>query len=250
MRSRLGILGGFTAVAVVGVLAFALFLALRQTPRAFTVGVQPSGVAITLRAGETVCQAPLIVPRGGAFDRVRLQLGTYRQAGPPLDVVVRRGVKGPVLARGALRGGYPDITATKTKAVGLDHEVPAGTADVAVCVENDGSKRVALYGNGDAAAPSSTATVDGRPAGVDVVMVFERAPRSYASELGTILGRAVLFRSPRFSSTLYFLVLALLVAGALAGVAVALRGVDEHDDAGDDAHSRLTAVSATRSASA
>src|SRR3954471_7041453 len=102
MRSRLGILGGFTAVMAVGVLGFALFLVVRQTPKAFTVGVQSGAPAVVLRAGQTACQAPLDVPPGGAFDRVRLKVGTYFKAGPPLEVAVRRGVRGPVLARGVL----------------------------------------------------------------------------------------------------------------------------------------------------
>jgi hypothetical protein len=229
MRSRLGILGGFTAVVVVGVLAFALFVALRQTPKAFTVGVQSGGPAVTLRAGQTACQAPLDVPRGGAFDRVRLKVGTYFKAGPPLDVSVRRGIDGPVLARGTLRGGYPDVGTDPTQVVGLDRKIATGTKAIAVCVENAGSNRAALYGNGDAANRSSTATLDGKPANVDIDMIFERAPRSYGSELGTILSRAVLFRSPRLSDTLYFLVLALLVAGAIAGVAVALRSVGDDE---------------------
>ncbi|WCB96583.1 hypothetical protein DSM104299_05347 [Baekduia alba] len=231
MRSRLGTLGGFAAVVVVGVLAFALIVTLRQTPKAFTVGVQSGGVAVSPRAGQTACQAPLDVPRGGAFDRVRLKLGTYRKAGPPLDVLVRRGIRGPVLAHGTLPGGYPDITTDATQVVGLDRKIAAGTSGLAVCVKNGGPNRVALYGNGDAANRTSTATLDGKPASVDIDMIFERAPRSYGSELSTILSRAVLFRSPRLSDTLYFLVLALLVAAAIAGVAVALRSVDDEPPA-------------------
>jgi hypothetical protein len=230
MRSRLGILGGFTAVVVVGVLAFALVLVLRQTPRAFTLGVPSGGPVVALRAGQTACQAPVDVPRGGAFDRVRLKVGTFHRVGSPLKVTVRRGVKGPVLARGVLRGGYPDIGSDPTHLVALDHEVAGGTDGLAMCVENDGPDRVALYGNGDAANRTSSATLDGKPAGADIDMVFERAPRSYGSQLSAILGRAVLFRSPRLSGTVYFLVLLLLLGTAVGGVAFALRGVGEDDE--------------------
>jgi hypothetical protein len=112
----------------------------------------------------------------------------------------------------------------------LDKKIGAGTRGLSVCVANAGPNRMALYGNGDAAAPGSTATLNGKGMGVDIDMSFERKPRSYASELGTILSRAVLFRSPRLGDTVYFLVLLLLVAGAVAGVAVAVRSVDPPRD--------------------
>jgi hypothetical protein len=233
MRSRLGSIAGFVAVAVVGVLLFVGYLTLHQTPRAWTVGVQAGGVVATLKGDQTICQAPLDVPKGGTFDRVRLRLGTFRLAGPGLDVFVRGRSRG-VLARGVLAGGYPDITAQNpTKVVALDHTIRAGTHGISVCVRNGGPGRVALYGNGDTANPTSTATVDGRPAGADVDMIFEREPHSYASELGTILSRATLFRAPRVSGAVYFILLLLLVGIAFGGIGFALRDVASGPDGPD-----------------
>lgn len=228
MRSRLGILGAFTGVIVVGVLAFALVLALRQTPRAFSIGVQSAGAVVALKDGQEVCQAPIDVPAGGAFDRVRVRLGTFSRPGPPVALTIRD-ASGATVARGSLAGGYPDITEQTTHALALDHRIAAGTRGLSVCLENRGTNRVGVYGNGDAAASGSTAKLDGKAANVDVELVFERAPRSYGSELSSILDRAVLFRSPRLSSALYFALLALLVAAAIGGVAVALRGVGAED---------------------
>src|ERR1700754_3786601 len=113
MRSRLGTLAGFTAVAVVGVLAFVLFVTLHQTPKAFSTGVQSGGPVAPLEAGQTACQAPLDVPKGGTFDRVRLRLGTYGVAGPGLDVFVRDSAR-HVIGHGVLTGGYPDIGTRST----------------------------------------------------------------------------------------------------------------------------------------
>jgi hypothetical protein len=222
MRSRLGIAAGFTAVAVVGVLAFALFLALHQTPKAWSTGVSPAAPVVTLKGGQTVCQKPLDVPRGGSFDRVRLTLGTFRVAGPGLDVFVK-GRHGATLAHGVLGGGYPDVTTRPTEVVGLDHRIGAGTEGTSVCIKNGGPGKVALYGNGAPANGLSAAFVDGRDAGVDLDLVFERKPHSYLSELGTIAGRAVLFRSPRFGEAGYIIALILLVGIAFGGVALALR---------------------------
>jgi hypothetical protein len=231
MRSRLGILAAFTGVVVVGVLAFALVVALRQTPRAFSIGVQSAGAVVALKDGQEVCQAPIDVPAGGAFDRVRIRVGTFSRSGPPLALTVHD-ARGATVARGSLAGGYPDITEQTTHAVALDHRIAAGTRGLSVCLENRGSNRVGVYGNGDAAASGSTAKLNGKPANVDIELVFERAPRSYGAQLSSILDRAVLFRSPRLAGALYFILLALLVAVAVGGVGVALRGVGE--GAGDE----------------
>jgi hypothetical protein len=230
MRSRLGTLTGFAVVVVVGVVAFALFVVLRQTPNAFTLGVHSGAAVAPLKAGQTVCQAPIDVPSGGGFDRVRVRIGTYGHAGPAVALTVRD-AHGATVASGRLPGGYPDITgAHPTHTIALDHRVAAGTTGLSVCLKDAGPGRLGVYGNGDAAAAGSTAKVDGKAIiGADVELVFERSSRSYASELGSILDRAVLFRSPRLSGALYFILLALLMAAAIGGIAVALRGV------GDDA---------------
>lgn len=226
MRSRLGILGGFTAVAVVGVLAFVLYLTLHQTPRAWTVGVQAGGPVATIKTGQTLCQSPLEVPRGGSFDRVRLRLGTYHVDGPGLDVFVNDAHR-RVLAHGVLAGGYPDIGTRPTELVELDHTIKAGTRGIAICVTNGGPGKLALYGNGDQANSASTASIDGKGANVDVDIVFERKPHSYLSELGSIASRAVLFRSPRLGDALYLIVLVLLVGIAFGGVALALASIGD-----------------------
>jgi hypothetical protein len=233
MRSRLGILSAFVGVVVVGVLAFALFVALRQTPHAFSLGVQSAGAVVTLKDGQEVCQAPIDVPAGAAFDRIRVRLGTFSRTGPEVAVAVHD-TRGATVARGTLAAGYPDITEQTTHAVALDHRVPAGTRGLSVCLENRGENRVGVYGNGDAAASGSTAKLNGKPANVDIELVFERAPRSYGAQLSSLLDRAVLFRSPRLAGALYFVLLALLVAVAIGGVAVALRGVGDLGEPGDE----------------
>lgn len=222
MRSRLGILGGFVAVVAIGVLAFALFITLRQTPKAWTAGVSPAAAVVTLKSGQTVCQTPLDVPRGGSFDRVRMRLGTFRVAGPGLDVFVKDKNNG-VLAHGVLSGGYPDVS---DDVVRLDHRVPAGTRAISVCVKNGGPGKIAFYGNGSPANGQSAAVVDGKDSGFDLDLIFERQPHSYASELSTILSRATLFRSPRFNDTIYFLALLLLLGIATAGITYTLRNID------------------------
>jgi hypothetical protein len=96
--------------------------------------------------------------------------------------------------------------------VRLDRSVDA--ARITVCVSNQGTRQVAIYGNGDAAARSSTAFKDGRPIKYDLSLEFERAPRSVASELPQLFDRARLFRAPWLGAWAYWILAVALVVGA------------------------------------
>src|SRR3954468_939462 len=147
------------AIVATGVVGMALVALLQRTTLAFTLGVAPALPAIALRAGDQACQRPIEVPEDGSFDRVSLQVGTYHRAGSPLGVAVRS-PDGRTLSAGRLPGGYPHVPAAPTEAVRLDRTVR--TTPISVCVRNAGPRRVALYGNADAAARLSTATRNGR----------------------------------------------------------------------------------------
>jgi hypothetical protein len=85
---------------------------------------------------------------------------------------------------------------------------------IAVCVANRGARRVAVYGNADAAARTSTAVKGGRRLGVDMSVVFERDARSLASQLPVMLSRAALFRLAGFGAWGYVVLGALLLAAS------------------------------------
>src|SRR4051794_39342526 len=100
-------------VAVIGtvvasVVVLALLAGTKRTSLAFTPGVLRAFPAVVLRAGDEVCQRPIDVPAGGAFDHVTLGVGTFFRPGSPLRVQIRDPM-GRVFARGAVPGGYPDI---------------------------------------------------------------------------------------------------------------------------------------------
>jgi hypothetical protein len=208
MRSaRLVVLGAVVA----GVAALTLLAVSERTSLAFTLGVVRSKPVVALGHGQRVCQRPIDVPADAAFDRVALSVGTFRRPGSPLAISVLD-ERGGVVGRGRLPGGYPDIDRAPVHHIRLDRSVDA--ARIAVCVSNQGTRRVAIYGGADAAARSSTAFKDGRPAEVDLSLDFERASRSVASELPQLFVRMALFRAPWLGAWAYWILAVTLVAVA------------------------------------
>jgi hypothetical protein len=197
-------------VVVVGVLGLALTAVLRETPRAFTLGVPASAPVAPLSPRQTVCQRPIDVAAGAAFDAVDARVGTYGRAGSRLLVTVRD-MSGRVIARGRVGGGYPDIARQPVHRVRLDHSV--SEPRISVCVWNAGPRRVALYGNNDLAARSSSAFRDGRPLRADITLDFERTPRSLAALVPRMLDRAALFRFPWLGAWAYVVLIVLVVGG-------------------------------------
>jgi hypothetical protein len=187
---------------------------------AFTLGVQPGGVAAVLMPGDRACQELIDVPE--EFSEVELQLGTYRRAGAALELTVheRRG-GGSVLGRGSLEGGYPDVSRQRIS-VG---EV-AADQQVAVCVEATAGPKVALYGNAGRAAPASTLRVNGKEVDADLTLVFHEADgRSLIAELPDMFDRAALFKGGWVGPwTFWLLTLAVLGLVPLA-LTRALRGL-------------------------
>jgi hypothetical protein len=218
MRSARLVIGGLTAAAI---LVLAVVAVAQRTSLAFTLGVARAAAVARLGPGERACQEPIDVPSGAAFDRVALAVGTYGRPGPPLRLTVRAASGGGVLASGAIAGGYPDVPRRPVARVRLDRTVRASRR-ISVCVENRGPGPVGVYGDADLAARTSTAVKDGRPLRRDLSLVFERAPRSVASEVPAMLDRAALFRIPGLGAWAY---VALGVLLALGGPLLLIRAV-------------------------
>jgi hypothetical protein len=198
--------------AVVGVLALAILAASDKRDLAFTIGVVPSIVAADLRPGAQVCQVPVAVPE--AFTRVRLRAGSPGDAGPPLELTVLDNQTHKLLGRGRVPGGYPDPTEQSARVGDV-----AGEQRVAVCVRNVGARRVGVYGNTDAAAPTSRAFRGNHGLPTDLTLVFLRSqPRSMVSALPDALDRASVFRPGWVGPWLYWV----LAAAVLLGIPVLL----------------------------
>jgi hypothetical protein len=223
MRKGVIVLVGVCAAAVLVLFVTGLT---EHERRAFTIGVAVGGVAATLEPGQEACQQPITVPDGDAgFERVSFTLGTFGRPGPAVDVSVH-GPGDRVLGRGTLAAGYPDITAAPTHTVAVGHVDARGP--LAVCLRNAGTRKVAVYGNGNAASRTSTAFVAGQPVDTDLSLVFERAePRSALSLLPAFFERASLWRAGWVGAWTYWLFAAVALILVPALLVVALRTAQE-----------------------
>jgi hypothetical protein len=204
MRRRAVI--AFGLVVLVAALAATVLGATERRTLAFTLSVPPQAGLIVLHPSQRACQRPISVAAG--FDAVQPQLGTFRRSGPALAVTVER-TSGQVLAQGRLAGGYADVA---RPSIPVGH-VPGG-GSVAVCIRNEGTRKVALYGSADAASPTSTALLDGKPTGFDAALIFRDAhPHSTLAVLPAMFDRASLFRAGWIGAWLYWTLLVVVVVG-------------------------------------
>jgi hypothetical protein len=219
----------FLAACFAGLVALAIVAATQRTRDGFSLGVPVGGVAAELQPGQRACQSPVAIPDADAtFERVVVALGTYKRPGSTLEVTLAPVGGGKPLARGTLRGGYPDIDRAPTHAINVG---PVTTrAPLRVCLKNAGEHRLAVYGNGGAASRTSSAALDGKPIESDLSLSFERArPRSLASLVPAMLTRASLFRAGFVGPwTMWLVALVALLASPLL-VAAALRAARRDD---------------------
>jgi hypothetical protein len=213
----------FVGVVVVGAVLLAIVTVTRRTPDAFSFNAPRSTPAVELRGGQVACQDPVDVPVGGAFDRVRLQIATFRRPGPELRLRVHA-ADGRVLATHTLAAGYRDR---------LDTAIPLGRRldgrGYRICFENRGRSKLAIFGTGGNAVPASAVRVDGLEVPFDLALRFEREEHSLASVTGDVLRRATLFRSPRLSAVTYGALLVVLLLGAAVALGRALRAAERDD---------------------
>lgn len=219
----------FGVLATLAVVSILLVGAGRKTDLAFTLGVFPGGPVTTLAPGQTACQRPIDVPRGGGFDAVTVPLGTFRQAGPAVGVTVIALPGRAPLAHGTLAAGYPDIGARSLERIAVSPAVPENTR-IAVCLRNAGTSRVAIYGNADVATSASSLYKDGRPAGADAALSFSRESRSVLSLFGLSADRASLFKAGWVGPWTFWLLAALVAVGVPALLAFALARAGRADD--------------------
>jgi hypothetical protein len=218
---RRGPVTALIATAAGGLALLVLVAALDQRRLAFTLGVRSVQVSARVEPRHEVCQGPVDVSE--EFSAVRFMVGTFFRPGVPLEVTVRDTANGAVLARGRNSGRYRD-NARLVVPVGA---VRQGSR-VRVCVRNAGRRPLALYGGRATAAPSSSATLDGRRLDTDVAFDFLRKrPVSMLSIVPTVFERMALFRPGFVGAWTYWLLLAAVALGAPALLALALRDVTE-----------------------
>jgi hypothetical protein len=195
-----------------GVVALVLVAASDDRELAFTLGVVPATVAAEVGPGETVCQSPITASVG--FARVRFQAASPGGAARSLEVSVLDAASRARLGAGRV-GRVPAEPAEVTAEVGA----VAGGRRIAVCVENEGPRRVALYGNTAGAVLTSQASDDERPLETDLTLVFLRPEsRSMLALLPDMFERAALFRPGWVGPGVFWL----LAAGLVLAVPVLL----------------------------
>jgi hypothetical protein len=182
----------------------------------------PNIPAARLAPDQFVCQGPIAVSEG--FDRVQVKAGSPGAPGSRLAIAVLTAGGDPV-ARGRIPGGYPYGTVQSAE-VG---RVEAGQR-VSVCLGNEGSEPVEVYGNAAQAALTSGAMLNGkRPLDTDVALVFLRDERrSMLAALSDAFERAAVFRPGWVGAWTFWL----LTAAVLLGVPLLLaRALAESEDA-------------------
>ncbi len=204
--------------------------ATRESKLVYTLGVGPAAPSWTSKPGKQVCQGP-ITPPSDAFDRVVISLGTYFKPGPPVEVVVRDAATSRALARGKLAGGYPDIADAPEHAVAIPSTSLRRAADV--CIRNTGRRRVAVYGAPGISHRTSTAIVDGKPAGgTDLAVRLDRDhPRSLLSRLPTCSRTPRRSRRSWSAPWTFWVLLGIVLLGVPALLARAIAGALRDDDA-------------------
>jgi hypothetical protein len=225
---RKGAVLGF-ALAFLMAMAGVVILGLtRGSDLVYSPGATAAAPLVPVASGQTACQGPLRVPRGGRFDRVAFTVGTYGRRGPALRVEVRDERTHRRLAAGALREGYADIARAPV------HVVPVGRVDTAVplevCITDVGERKVALYGQPGIAAPRSRATVDGTPVAFDIALTLRRNERSLIALLPAMGERAGLFRAGWVTPLTYLILLVALVVGTPVLLARGLSRAAAADD--------------------
>ena len=211
----------------------------RDSALVYTPGVAPAAPLLPVAEGETACQGPMRVPGDGSFDRIAFTVGTYAKPGPAIraEIVSASGV---TLAIGSLPAGYPDVAREPEHVVRVGRVQTRGAVEV--CLSNEGTRPVALYGQETIASPRTNATIDGVSTEADFAVELRREPQSLIALLPEVVERASLFRAGWVTPTFYVVLACLLVVGVpmllARGLARAAAADCQQSDTGSDRATR------------
>jgi hypothetical protein len=188
----------FAVAFLIGLAVLVMLGLMHRSDLVYSPGVNPVSAVTSLAPGAEACEAPIRSPDGEPFDRVAYTVG---EPGGPLTVEIRDGGTGRRLASAPGSGSgrqTVDVGTVRTRAA------------LRVCLVNDGAAPLPVSGQVDIAAPRSTGSIDGKPAGVDFGFTLRREERSLFALAPDIAERASLFRAGWISPGIY-LVLALSI---------------------------------------
>lgn len=212
----------FLVVFALGLVALAAVGLTQNSSRVYTLGVKPALPAATVKPGDRVCQGPVRLPSGVAFERVGFIPATFGEPGPELRVDVLDGSRR--LGSGTLVAGYHDVTPSLTEQLVSVGRIES-PAPLTLCVTNEGEAPVAPMGQVGVASPSTSGTLNGKPIPTDVTFDLHGPDRSLLAHLPKIADRASVFRAGWVTPGVYLVLAVLVLIGGPLLVARALAGL-------------------------
>jgi hypothetical protein len=166
--------------------------------------------------GDEGCQVETTLPAGAE----RLALGTtsFGKPGPSLAAKILLGKR--VIARGHLKGGYPDVGAVYIPIPPVKRTILHTT----VCVKNLGPGPMNFYGNATQFGTPLVAV--GTKEMAALTFIFDAKPDTYLDRLPAIVHHADTGGTQVFGTLTLWVALALLLAAASAALVVTLREAD------------------------
>ena len=214
MRSRA--VRGVLLAFLVGVVALVIVTVTDRRHMAFSLAVRPAMPGVVVQPGHVACQRRIDVEE--SFDSITILPAAYYHPVPRLSVVVRDHTTGRTLASGFLGDGHPENRITPIR---IRPAVAKG-GSIDLCIRDVGRWKVGLFSSGPNDNEPSYATLDGHVQAADILIEFQRPPRTALSLVPDIFRRAALFH-PSWVGAWTFWVLfgvLLLVVPALLSLAV------------------------------
>jgi hypothetical protein len=241
---RTALLAVVAGVAVIVVAAIAWWKPFMTTARGYPASIpQPSPLYtipfVDLKAGNQVCFDPAVIDTHSEVAVFRVN--TFKRAGGPIALTI----DGPGYHFAARApGGYPD-----NEILHMPVQPPPHDLAVRICLKNEGTRKIALFGDNDQTRAPFKVTVDGEDSGTAVQFAFyERKPVSILDRLPTSFSRMQVFRPGFLGPWLFWPLAIICLLGLPAGALWALYSsvADEEDatapglplpgDAGGDEH--------------
>ncbi|MDO8210007.1 hypothetical protein [Conexibacter sp. CPCC 206217] len=216
MARRAALLAGLLGLVLIAVLLLLPFAT--EDRQLYGTFPQPDAVAavtlVGLRGGQRACLDEAVVDPHSEV--AQLRVGTYGRPAQPLRLTLTGDGYRQTVAIPA--SGYGD-----NELLAIPVTPPAAPVEVVICLANEGSRRVALYGTADRAKTRSTTRIDGvRQAANPAIRFAEARPASLADRVSTLADRIEVFRPSLLSGWMLWLLLALVVVGVPAGAVLAL----------------------------
>jgi hypothetical protein len=208
------------AVMLAGLVLLGVLAGTHGSALVYTLGVQPQAVATTLKAGDLACQAPLVLPDEGRFERI----GVHATGGERIAVsVYEKGARRPVRV-GFATPAPPADAATPPPVVLAGVRAYDPGDSITVCIGNRGRRPVDVWGTIDGASGDTSASLNGKAIGMDMSIDFERDhERSLLALAPQMAERASLFRAGWLSPAAYAVLAALVLVAVPALLLAALR---------------------------